>query len=173
MQSSSKSERNVRAPVVLTLVAALVLTGCSLLEPGSALQEDLTAQRGAWASMGFTDYAFTMAVRCACTGIVDVPTRVTVTNDAVSELVFVGSGDPVPTEYHRWYLTIDQLFDTIQQAINDKAELVSVAYHPDLHYPTTVVIDYSLIQVVEEIGYEVSDLVPAGSPSSTMERVNG
>jgi hypothetical protein len=163
----------VRAPVVLTLGAALVLTGCSLLEPGSALQEDLTAQRGAWEILGYTDYAFTKAVRCVCTGIVDVPTRVTVTNDAISALVFVSSGDPVPAEYHRWYLTIDQLFDTIQQAIDDKAELISVAYHPDLHYPTTVVIDYSVIQVVEEVGYEVSDLVPAASPSSTMERANG
>ncbi|MDH3290689.1 MAG: DUF6174 domain-containing protein [Gemmatimonadota bacterium] len=163
----------MRAPVVLTLGAALILAGCSLLEPGSALQDDLTARRGAWESLGYTDFAYTMAVRCVCTGIVDVPTRVTVTNSGSSALAFVSSGDPVPAEYHSWYLTIDQLFDAIQQAIDDKAELISVVYHPDLHYPSSVVIDYSLIQVVEEVGYEISDLVPAGSPSSTMERVHG
>ncbi|MDH3458337.1 MAG: DUF6174 domain-containing protein [Gemmatimonadota bacterium] len=172
MRPPSRSERAVRVTTGLALGAGLILTGCSLLEPGSALQEDLTTQRGAWESRGYTDYAYTMTVRCVCTGIVDVPTRVTVTNDAISALAFVSSGDSVPAEYHSWYLTIDDLFDAIQQAIDGKAQLISVTYHPDFHYPSRVVIDYSLIQVVEEVGYEISDFVPPGSTSSTMERVN-
>ncbi len=168
MSASSRRTRGTNM-TALVLGAALAVAGCSLLEPGSALQEDLTAERTAWESLGYADYSYTMTVRCVCTGIVDVPTRVAVVDDTVSMLVFESSGDPVPAEYHRWYLTIDQLFDALQEAIDGKAELIGVAYHPDLHYPTSVTIDYSLIQVVEEVRYEVSDLMPDGSPSPVPE----
>jgi hypothetical protein len=166
-------QRNARALVRLALGAALVVGGCGLFEPGSALQEDLTARRAAWENLGYSDYAFTVAVRCLCAAIVDVPTRVTVTADTISTLVVVSSGEPVPADLHRWYLTIDQLFDALQEAIDGRAEVIRVAYHPDLHYPTSAEISYSVARLAEEVGYAVSDLVPAGSPSSTMERLNG
>lgn len=165
--------RNARALVRLALGAALVLGGCGLFEPGSALQEDLTARRAAWETLGYTDYDYTMAVRCVCTGIVDIPTRVTVRDDTISALVVVSTGDSVPADLHRWYLPIDQLFDALQAAIDGRAEAIHVAYHPELHYPTSAVISYSVVQPAQQVGYEVSDLVPAGSPSSTPERNNG
>ncbi len=172
MEGRSASAPHARGSAALALAAAVVLAGCFLLEPESGLQDDLDVQRAAWQSHGYADYSYTMSVRCVCGGIVNVPTRVTVASDTVAALVVVSSGDPVPAEYRHWYLTVNQLFDALQAAIDGRAEVIHVAYHSDLNYPTSVAIAYSLVRLTDEVGYEVSDLVPAGSQPLTTESID-
>ena len=57
-----------------------------------------------------------------------------------------------PDAYKR-YNTIDKLFGIIQEAINRKAEVVSVAYDQVLGYPTVVSIDQDRSAADDEVTF--------------------
>ena len=51
------------------------------------------------------------------------------------------------------YHTIDGLFDKIQDAIDREAVRLTVSYDPEIGYPTSVSIDYSLTIIDEEFSF--------------------
>ena len=59
-------------------------------------------------------------------------------------------------------LTVDELFDTLDQAYATGAELVEVTYDPTLGYPTHLSVDPSRTTSDDGFSYEVKPLKPTG-----------
>jgi hypothetical protein len=146
----------VRSPwcAPAALCAALAL-GCNdPLGPEDALD----AQRRAWQAMHLEDYAYTLRIVCYCLDEVTTPVRVEVRDGAITTLTYVASGEPVAADYRSMFLDVDGLFARIRDALDQNADSLDARYHPTLHYPEHVWIDYDRQTADEEIGYEASEL---------------
>ena len=58
------------------------------------------------------------------------------------------------------YRTIDGLFDRVEQAWTDGAASISVTWHPEFGYPSSVGIDQSLLIADEEQYWTIGFLEP-------------
>ena len=56
------------------------------------------------------------------------------------------------------YVTVEALFDLLEDAESEEAYSVDVEYDPLLGYPTDLFIDYSENTADEELGYRASGL---------------
>jgi hypothetical protein len=54
-------------------------------------------------------------------------------------------------------LTVEQVFDVIEEAYRERAEEVQVTYHPTLGYPTDLFIDYVEEVADDERGVQITD----------------
>ena len=60
-------------------------------------------------------------------------------------------------EKHGSVLTIDQLFDLIEESEKNNVHLLEVTYHSNKGYPISLYIDQEEMIADEEMGYYVSD----------------
>lgn len=107
-----------------------------------------------------TDYQFTLQIRVFAPLPANQPLRVTVRHEKVTRIVNLADGQDLPLDVQPRVLTIDQLFSTINRALQDDVEKLGVTYHSDMGYPTTIDINPQLILADDEITYFVSDLQP-------------
>ena len=138
------------------LVFALGLAACdNPLGPDA----DLDDARARWRSEGYTSYRFTLRLRCFCVREALQPMTVVVRDGRVASVTGTDPATPVPP-WPDWFpLTVDALFDTVEEAQRNAAA-VEVNYHPDLGYPTRIFIDRFRDTVDEETTFLASDLTP-------------
>ena len=122
--------------------------------PAAEPSPDLEPARQRWAEAGLDAYTMTLQRICFCpspdyTG----PFDVTVRNGALASVELDGA--VVDDERG---MTVDELFELLDEAYARGAARVTVAFDPDLGYPTNVSIDYDTRMADEEIAYTVSDL---------------
>lgn len=119
---------------------------------------ELDAARQRWDDAGLEGYQMTLARLCFCpspdyTG----PFEVRVAQSKVASVMLNGTGVPADRG-----VSVEALFELIEDAYKRGAESVSVSFDPALGYPTSIGIDYSMQMADEEIGYRVSDLRRTG-----------
>jgi hypothetical protein len=143
--------RYIRLTTVLLLAAC---GGDSTTAPTNRLDE----QRALWASQGLADYTFDVRKVCYCQFVDGV--RVTVKDGVitgVTELASEVARDPEN------FMTIDGLFDLVQDAYDRDAHEVQVEFDPSRGYPTRIWIDYVLMIADEEMGFTLlSDVTALG-----------
>jgi hypothetical protein len=105
---------------------------------------------------GITDYTYRFQRLCFCSSfdpvILDVQDGVVVSvEDATTGVPIIPHSDDI-------YLTIDGIFEAIQDAEHRNAHSLTVEYHPTLGYPTAVDIDYDLQMIDDEMSLRASDL---------------
>jgi hypothetical protein len=146
-----------------TRILVLIVTG---LLPASALaltQSELDAGRELWASQELVDYDYRMQRTCTCIGDATRPGIVAVRGDEIlsvtdaSSFVFL---DP------RYFLTVDELFDLLQDALDVDAFHVTADFDAVLGYPRSLFIDYDQFIADEEAIYQAEGLVPAPEPTA-------
>ena len=93
-----------------------------------------------WKQARMSDYSYEYNVLCECSDNFGQPVRVSVTNGQARSVVYAESGAHVGSPH---YHTVNSLFDLIQDAIDDEADLVTVSYDGEFGYPTNIEIDYS------------------------------
>jgi len=98
---------------------------------------------------------------CFCPTEMTDAIRLTVAAGQITDAVYVDSQQAVAPVYRQNLLTIDGLFDKIQNALDRNAEQLDVTYDPVMGYPTSIAIDYRKQTSDDEISYTVKDLVPA------------
>lgn len=157
----------------LLALSALLISGCTApaeieVEPsgvpaspkptGSAAERspDLEDAVQRWEDADLEAYTMTLRRICFCmapdyTG----PFAVTVRGGALDSVVLEGA--PVETERA---LTVEDLFELIEDAYERRAEVVEVEFDETYGYPTNLSIDYSSMMADEEIGYSISMLKP-------------
>ena len=146
----------------LHLSVVLAITALALPEAGHAGQSldqielELARNRALWNAFGDADYEYRMQRSCFCFPEFVAPGVVTVRADEISEV-------RAPDEFQfldpAHYLTIEGLFDVIQDAIDLEADVIGVVYDGDLGYPSVIDIDYIAPSVDDEIRYTASDMV--------------
>jgi hypothetical protein len=148
----------IRAATRLALV--LMLASCGLLDPdGGSERARLAEARGQWALRSIDSYDFVLQRSCFCGGGTQ-PARVAVRDGVRTSVVFVEDGSAVPAQFAGLYLTVPELFDFIEDAIDRGAHSIQVRYHGTLGYPTSIQVDYDASAIDEEMAFTATDLVP-------------
>ncbi len=124
-------------------------------------QAKLDAARARWNAVGPPmDYNMELRTLCFCGYPVlgadyvalEVRGGVPVGGETVRE------GTPLPSDQLEFFRTIDDLFEAIQSAIDNRAASLEVEYDPVLGYPTSISIDQIALAVDDEVSYVVEGL---------------
>jgi hypothetical protein len=133
----------------VSLLLSLLLSGCSLIDGDDA---DLDDARDRWEAAGVDDYTMSQTRPCFCPQEFTGPFEVRVSNGAITSVRFEGAAVPADRA-----LTVEQVFDVIEEAYRERAEEVQVTYHPTLGYPTDLFIDYVEEVADDERGVQITD----------------
>ena len=96
-------------------------------------------------------YSYAVRISCNCPSGVTRPVTVWVDRGSVEYLYYEDDGRAVPLSYANSFLSIEQLFDEIQAAIDEQADYIDVDYDFTYGYPTNVYIDYDRRVADEEL----------------------
>lgn len=136
---------------LLLLAAALLLAAPAraadpTIEDGSA-RTKLNQARERWAAEGLEDYRFRQSIGCFCPPDVTKPRTMRVRNGRAVK----------PGSFHRRYATVPKLFAVIQEAIEDGAARLDVAYGAS-GLPRHIFVDSNAMIVDEELTLDASRL---------------
>ncbi len=137
-------------------VAALVLAGCS--ESTAPVPDELALNVRKWEKRGPPSYSYDYQAICFCIDSVLRPVRISVTDKAVSRVVFRDTQEVVAAEGLDDYPTVEDLFEVIRDAIARNAHSIEVRYDALFGYPTEASIDYQQNVADEEFGFRASNL---------------
>jgi hypothetical protein len=148
------------AGMAVVVPAFLILTASTLswyFDPARRLipvQEALLHNQQVWTSNKPQRYAFTIELRCFCSGMGQFmePIRIVVHNDEAS---FYARAEI--NEYIARYQTVDSLFLSLQRTIGEKYDSISVSYDSQLGYPTHIRLDRDWTTMDEELTIYVTD----------------
>ena len=126
-------------------------------------QAELDANRLLWTTAGITDYDYRFQRFCFCAPGFATPGIVSVRDGIIVSVAEVGDGEPLdPVDY----LTLDELFDEIQSAIDLPADTIDVTYDGQLGFPSSIGIDFILEAADDERSYAASEFAPVPEPST-------
>ncbi len=125
----------------------------------SSLMDRLGEQRALWEALGLEDYTYGVRRVCLCPFREGV--RATVVDGAVAGATDLVTGEVLEPNEVQWYLTIDGLFDLVQDAYDRNAHDVQVEFDASRGYPTRIFIDYSEMIADEELGFTLLSEVRA------------
>lgn len=132
----------------------LLLVGCAqTARVPDGPPETLAEAQALWADADLDAYRMTLSRSCFCPPEYRGPYEVVVEEGRVQTVVYEGEGVPDDRA-----LTVEALFDLLNEAYEQKAARIDVTYHPALGYPTSLYIDYSEQMADEEVGYTVAEL---------------
>ncbi len=139
-------------PRAWSVLATVLLLGSLTCSDSTGPEMDrLGEQRARWETQGLADYTYDVRRVCFCPFREGV--RVTVVDGAVTGASDLATGEVLEPNEVQLYLTIDGLFDLIQDAYDRNAHQVQVEFHPSRGYPTRIFIDYSEMIADEELGF--------------------
>lgn len=145
----------------LPLAFALALAACTGSGSTTPEETELEAKRTTFhQNMADNNYSFHWRQSCECTQETAAEMLITVTNGAISDAIYVETEQQVPTSVRSRLLTIDGVFDKIQDAIDEDAHMITVVYDTELGYPKSVAVDYSEQIADEELSLIISDVQP-------------
>jgi hypothetical protein len=153
-----RARRHFSRAVLATALLALLGPGCGITGPSDPLdreRERLEQARAQWRSLGIADYRFTFQRACFCAPSLRDPALVNVLRGAIVSVESVPGGAPQDPAL---YYTVEQLFQLIEDAIDQDAARLSVTYDSGLGYPTSGFIDRNEMIADEELGFEASSL---------------
>ena len=141
--------------VVLALAAASCGDNPTNVTPESRELED---NRELFRRSVRTSYRYEFRIDCFCGPDDRAPVRIEVRDGQIQSVVVLEDGTTV--ERDRWdrYLTVEQVFTTIEEALDENAAIVRVGYDDSLGYPRDVFIDYSEMIADEERGFTIDNL---------------
>lgn len=139
---------------------AFFIDELTALDIHSDLQLELDAARALWESTATSNYTYNFNWQCFC--IEDFVARVTVTvqDGQVMSVIRVEDGQPVDEQFKDSFVTVDELFDRLQDAIDQNAASIRAEFDPGNGLPTEVFIDYQAIIADEEMGWNADDVTP-------------
>lgn len=149
----------MRATFACLLTFATLGTACS----DSVDDHGLAAARKQWVDHLPASYSFTWMQGCECIGDMTRPIRISVTAGQLTTAVFVDDQRAVGEPVRGALLTIDGVFDKIQNAFDQGAAEVTVDYDPARGYPRSVFVDYSRQVADEELSLQISDFAAAAN----------
>jgi hypothetical protein len=136
-----------------------LLSGCVIFSSDEGdLQEELDSHRLMWETAGITDYRIRFQRLCLnCSVDLLVPVHITVRDGVIESVTDVDTGQPVDPDNFGFYQTIDEMFDTIQFAIDENAAEIDVTYDEVLGFPSDANIDLSRSLINDDTQFEVRD----------------
>jgi uncharacterized protein DUF6174 len=148
--------RNLVRLRLAALLAALPLLVSACENPFiTDARDELADARSRWARNGRSSYAYTVARSCFCGDI--GPMRVSVLEGVVVSRVYTETGQPVPADRHTDLDTVEELFELLEDALDEDPADFEASYDGLFGYPASAFIDYSANVADEEDGFVVTD----------------
>jgi hypothetical protein len=142
----------------LPILALLALAGCASTGPEiDQARARLERARSDWESQGIHGYRYDVRRDCFCGWV--LPVRITAVGDEIREVRDLETDELVAEERFSQYYTIDDLFDLAERALDREADRFEFEYHPSLHFPTRITIDFRFNVADDEITVFASNLV--------------
>lgn len=142
------------AQSILIFVIGMLTASCSYPDV------ELAEGRERWAAAGMTAYEYHLRRSCFCDPEYTAEVIIEVVNGAIQTVRYADTGEPIGADRFSTYETVEDLFDIIENAIENDVVGVYVTYDPVDGYPFSVEIDYEPDVADEEIAFYVSDLRP-------------
>jgi hypothetical protein len=146
------------------LIAAWPTTGLSLT------QDELDMNRDLWNSAGPESYDFFMQRTCFCAPDSIRPGLVEVRDGLISAVTDAETMELLDPQH---FLTIDGLFEELQDALNFPAFDVQALFDGAFGYPTSISIDLIENAADDVVSYTVSNLTVVPEPASLALAIAG
>ena len=120
-------------------------------------QKNLDAAKAVWNIQKMSNYTVTRTISCFCGPDYTLPMSYQVINNSIdaTTLIYADGGSKVTMEWIELQ-RVEDMFAMIQEAIDSKAESITVSYDTTLWYPTSLSIDRSKMIADEEMYYTFS-----------------
>jgi Family of unknown function (DUF6174) len=142
--------------VSLRIIAQIVMLGsmgawlsCRNGVDVDEIRSNVQRHRAQWDDTGLTTYRFDFLRRCLCRGI--QPVTIEVDHGVIVAVTNRDTGAQLPGDEFADYVTVEDLFDTIQDAIDQDPYSIEASFDPLLGYPTRIVIDPQRFVANDEI----------------------
>jgi len=143
---------------ILSLLPLSLIAACGNAVDVDSLQDNVARHRALWDQAGVGSYRFDFLRSCLCQGI--EPVTIEVTNDIIVSVINRNTEEILPTEEFTFYVTVDDLFDAVQDAIQQHVYSVEASFDPVLGYPTRILIDPGRFVSHDEVTMLTSSLQP-------------
>lgn len=151
--------------ILLTVVAAMTLSACSLQAPPPArtrhpAQGQISMKRAAWSEKKPAHYSFEAELMCFCPETVRKPVTFEV-KEGVTVATHYADGGEIAAELKELFVkhdSIDKIFAILQDAADRNASDIRTTFDPALGYPLEIAIDYSTQMADEELGLSIRNL---------------
>ena len=114
-----------------------------------------------WHKHKIESYSIIFQRDCFCPRNLTLPARVEVEQSVdvqITRASYLDSGKPVPQEFLDSFLSIEGVFEAIEEAIKAKAEVIKVTYHPKYGYPMETSINPEINTSDDELHLTISEL---------------
>jgi len=142
---------------VFPVAVILLGSSCGILDPDSRLDE-LESHREQWRAANIQHYRMEFRASCFCGQEFTELVTVEVREDTIRSVTIISTGLPVEHMQIDAWLTVEELFSAVEEAILHDADELQVTYDIELGYPEFVFIDREEMTIDEEVGYQVFDL---------------
>lgn len=115
----------------------------------------LQVNRELWDSHNILAYKYDFQRICFCPQELTAPVTIQVQNKRIVAVSEVATDEPVDAARWEYYLTVEELFDEINAAIDQEAYEIVVDYNSELGYPASVELDADKYTIDEEVGFRV------------------
>jgi hypothetical protein len=144
---------------MITALCLMTVGGCF---ETTAPDHGIGAARTRWAANGTPSYDITVSRSCECTAEMAAPVIVSVRNGSVQSRTYVASGAAVSPTFADLFPTVEGLFSIIDDAIEQRAAMLSVRYDPTYGYPVSISIDFNAVGADDEIVYTITNFANRG-----------
>jgi hypothetical protein len=142
---------------LVALLALPLTAGCrGIFDPDYNEERDYERSRDRWYSRNVFEYEVTVDRRCEC--LYTGPIRMLVRDGIPVSAVDRYSGFAVPASVLRYYPSVEELFDLIDDAIYGRSHDVDVSYDHSYGYPRVTYIDYEQFYTDDDIRFELREL---------------
>ena len=150
----------LRQSILCFALAACSLPACSIFDPDewAERRETLQRSRDRWAAEAAQTYRYEFRKSCECIPGFAGDVVIEVTDDAITALTPLREGVDVPEEQWPAFDTVEEMFQLIEIAIDERARHFDVEYDPQLGHPTLINLDFRENVVDDELTIHVSDL---------------
>lgn len=140
------------------ILLTLLLAGAACEAPTAPGERDsLASARARWSATSSPSYSYKVNRACECV-LGGRLIAVTVNNGSVVSAAYVDSRSAVEQALLTYVLTVPDLFDLIQDALDRRAVYLAVTYDPTFGYPTHIEVDYSANTVDDEVVMSAREL---------------
>ena len=119
------------------------------------LRRELQVNRELWDSHSILVYKYDFQRICFCPQEITAPVIIQVQNMRIVAVSEVTTDEPVDAARWEYYMTVEELFDEIDAAIDQEAYEIVVDNNSELGYPSSVEIDFDKNKADEEVGFRV------------------
>ncbi len=141
--------------IIVPFISILLGMACSGSSGDSSdeVQLELNRAKTLWSASGIDSYSLRFRRSCFCLPSATLPVLIEVTDGELTSVSNEATGAIIDMAEWKNFLTVDEIFEEIQKAVNLGADSIHVEYSPEFGYPKTVSIDYIEAAADDEVSY--------------------